>query len=243
LHGEAYSGSGRSQQRPRRVAAPDQNPEGSKNRRCAVARTVANEAKDLDGQHRVAVLLSTCLRLVGRYRSLDLRKASRRWDFSRRSGSRGRSRTGRSRSRLTSRAPLLATTALSRAGIQGLEPRTCACLQGDIPAACRSRTSLGVLPSRVYTARTLPRISPLAPLSLLAVPRGPMPEPQGLYRSLPRRLLALVCPSGVRQPRGRHLAVQDDRLPGPRRLAVSPSWGSCPLAVPTARSSPEGSER
>jgi hypothetical protein len=47
LHGEAYSGSGRSQHGPRLVAAPDQDPEGSQNQRCAVARTVADGAKDL----------------------------------------------------------------------------------------------------------------------------------------------------------------------------------------------------
>jgi hypothetical protein len=121
-----------------------------------------------------------------------------------------------------------AATTPSRAGIQGLEPRSCACPRGDIPAACRGRTSLGVLPSRVFTARTLPRISPLAPLSLLAEPRRPMPEPQGLDGSFAATVLA-----SARPPCGRPAG----------RVAVTPSWGSCPRASPTARPLSEESER
>jgi hypothetical protein len=68
-------------------------------------------------------------------------------------------------------------------GFKGLGPG-----RARVPGAtslplAKAAPLLGFLLSRVFTARTLPRISPLAPLSLLAVPHRPMPEPQGVDRS------------------------------------------------------------
>jgi hypothetical protein len=109
-----------------------------------------------------------------------------------------------------------------RAGMQGFEPRTRAWLRDGCSPFAEARTSLGVSSLQGLTARTLRWISPAAPLSLLAVPRGPLPEPQGLDRSSSRQSFSR---SPVRlelpHPPGFPTLVQQ---PGPANLIPSGSW-------------------
>ena len=108
-------------------------------------------------------------------------------------------------------------SALSCAGMQGLEPRMRAWSRGGIQPLAGTRTSLGFPALQGLTTWTVRWISPAAPLSLLAVPRGPCRSLR--VSTSPHRSRAFTT---ILRPCGSWTLLP---------LPASPSWASYPRAA------------